>query len=111
MKIVVVGSVALDSIKTPFGDRQEILGGSATHFSLSASFFTDVGLVAVVGKDFPREHVSFLEEQNIDLSGLEIVDGETFRWEGYYEYDLNIPTFKGKSWRRHTKTPLVFATP
>ncbi len=89
MKIVVVGSVALDSIKTPFGDEQEILGGSATHFALAARFFTNVGLVAIVGKDFPAEHVSFLKERNIDLSGLETVDGETFRWEGYYEYDLN----------------------
>ena len=89
MNIVVVGSVALDSIKTPFGDGQEILGGSATHFSLAARFFTDVGLVAVVGTDFPEEHITFLEERSIDLSGLETVDGETFRWEGYYEYDLN----------------------
>ncbi len=89
MKIVVVGSVALDSIKTPFGDGVEILGGSATHFALSARFFTDVGLVAVVGEDFPPEHISFLEERSIDLAGLETVAGETFRWEGYYEYDLN----------------------
>lgn len=89
MKIIVVGSVALDSIKTPFGAGQEILGGSATHFSLSASFFTDVGLVAVVGEDFPEEHIIFLKDRSIDLEGLERVPGRTFRWEGYYEYDLN----------------------
>ncbi len=89
MKIVVVGSVALDSIKTPFGDQKEILGGSATHFSLAASFFTKVGLVAVVGKDFPEKHISFLKDRGVDLAGLQVVDGETFRWEGYYEYDLN----------------------
>jgi sugar/nucleoside kinase (ribokinase family) len=89
MKIIVVGSVALDSIKTPFGEHADILGGSATHFALAASFFTDVGLVAVVGEDFPKEHISFLEERSVDLRGLEVAPGRTFRWRGYYDYDLN----------------------
>lgn len=89
MKIVVVGSVALDSIKTPFGEGKDILGGSATHFSIAAGFFADVGLVAVVGEDFPREHIEFLKARSVDVTGLQVAPGETFRWEGYYEYDLN----------------------
>jgi sugar/nucleoside kinase (ribokinase family) len=89
MSIVVVGSMALDSIKTPFGERSEILGGSATFFSYAASFFTDVKLVGVVGKDFPRKHLDLLKKRKVDLAGLEMSDGDTFRWSGYYEYDLN----------------------
>lgn len=89
MKIVVVGSVALDTIKTPFGEAKEILGGSATHFATAASFFTDIGLVAVVGEDFSKEHLAFLEKRLVDLDGLDVTAGRTFRWEGYYEYDLN----------------------
>ena len=89
MEIMVVGSVALDSIKTPFGEVEEILGGSATHFACSASNFAKVKLVGVVGTDFPEEHIDFLKTRGIDTAGLEIVDGKTFRWRGYYEYDLN----------------------
>jgi len=89
MSIVVVGSVALDSVKTPFGEVEEVLGGSATYFSTSASFFTDVKLVAVVGEDFPDRHVKFLESRSIDLSGLQKKPGKTFRWKGKYGYDLN----------------------
>jgi len=89
MSVVVVGSIALDSVKTPFGERSNALGGSATYFSYSASFFTDVKLVGVVGKDFPQEHVQLLKKRKIDLAGLQAVDGETFRWSGTYEFDLN----------------------
>lgn len=89
MSILVVGSVAFDSIKTPFGEVEDILGGSACYFSTSASFFTDVNLVAVVGDDFPQEHIDFLKSRNIDLTGLQQSVGETFRWKGRYEYDLN----------------------
>ncbi|RJP26668.1 MAG: sugar kinase [Actinobacteria bacterium] len=89
MSILVVGSVALDSIRTPFGEVEEILGGSATFFSVAASFFSDVRLVAVVGEDFPTEHVDFLASRKVDLAGLKRVPGKTFRWKGYYEYDLN----------------------
>lgn len=89
MELLVVGSIALDSVKTPFGKVDEVLGGSATYFSVSASYFTDVNLVAVVGSDFPEEHYELLKEKNIDLSGLERVEGETFRWVGEYNYDLN----------------------
>jgi sugar/nucleoside kinase (ribokinase family) len=89
MDILVIGSVAFDSVETPFGKRDEVLGGSATYFSTAASFFTAVRLVAVVGEDFPSEHKSFLESRNIDLSGLQTRSGKTFRWKGEYGYDLN----------------------
>ncbi len=89
MSILVVGSVAFDSVETPFGTAKEVLGGSATYFSTSASFFTDVRLVAVVGEDFPPEHLDFLRSRNIDLQGLQVAPGKTFRWEGRYGYDLN----------------------
>ncbi|MBC7230858.1 MAG: sugar kinase [Actinobacteria bacterium] len=89
MSILVVGSVALDSIRTPFGEVEEILGGSATYFSVAASFFSPVRLVAVVGEDFPSEHVDFLRSRGVDTRGLRTVPGRTFRWSGYYTYDLN----------------------
>lgn len=89
MSLVVVGSVALDSVETPFGRREEALGGSATYFSTSASFFGPVRLVGVVGEDFPREHEAFLASRGVDLAGLVRRPGETFRWKGRYEYDLN----------------------
>ncbi len=89
MSILVVGSVAFDSIKTPFGVANDVLGGSACYFSTSAGFFTEVNLVAVVGDDFPQEHVDFLQSRKIDLSGLQKSQGKTFRWKGYYDYDLN----------------------
>ena len=92
MSVLVVGSVALDSVETPFGKHDDLLGGSATYFSISAGFFTDVRLVAVVGKDFPPKHIKLLEERGIDTGGLKIEDGQTFRWRGKYEYDMNTAT-------------------
>ncbi|ALC15978.1 sugar kinase [Desulfuromonas soudanensis] len=89
MSILVVGSVAFDSVETPFGRVEDVLGGSGTYFSTSASFFTDVSLVAVVGEDFPAEHLDFLRSRNVDLSGLQTAPGQTFRWKGRYGYDLN----------------------
>ena len=89
MSILVVGSVAFDSVTTPFGEADDVLGGSASYFSTSASFFTDVQLVAVIGEDFPSQHIDFLNSRNIDLSGLQTSPGKTFRWKGCYEYDLN----------------------
>lgn len=89
MAILVVGSVALDSIETPFGKAENVLGGSATYFSVSASFFTPVNLVAVVGEDFPKKHILFLKKRGVDTKGLEIADGNTFRWKGKYDYDFN----------------------
>ena len=89
MSVLVVGSVAFDSVKTPFGQVEEVLGGSGTYFSTSASFFTDVKMVAVVGEDFPAEHFDFLRSRKIDLEGLKTAQGRTFRWKGSYDYDLN----------------------
>lgn len=83
--IVVVGSVAYDSIITPYGARKRALGGSATYFSISASYFAPVRLIGVVGKDFSSEHFKLLEKRGIDLAGLEIRDGKTFFWEGEYK--------------------------
>jgi len=87
--ILVVGSVALDSIRTPFGEAQNAFGGSATYFSLAARYFSPVRLVAVVGGDFPAEHRDLLAERDIDIRGLEVADGATFRWGGVYGSDLN----------------------
>jgi sugar/nucleoside kinase (ribokinase family) len=89
MSILAVGSLALDSIETPFGTVNEALGGSAVYFSVSASFFADVNLVGVVGNDFPHEHVEFLQGRGVDLQGLQREKGQTFRWKGNYGYDLN----------------------
>lgn len=90
MSIVVVGSVALDSVETPYGKVQNALGGSATYFSVSASFFTnDVKLVAVIGEDFPNEYIKFLISKGIDLEGLEQAKGKTFRWAGRYGSNLS----------------------
>lgn len=89
MGVLVVGSVALDSVATPFGVVKEVLGGSATYFSAAASFFAPVCLVAVVGEDFSSDHLSFLKERSIDLRGLQRAKGKTFRWQGEYGYDLN----------------------
>jgi sugar/nucleoside kinase (ribokinase family) len=88
-KLLVVGSVALDTVKTPFGEVSEVLGGSATFFSTAASFFTSVDLIAVVGEDFPPQHLAFLKSRNIDLTGLERRPGATFRWKGEYTHQLN----------------------
>jgi sugar/nucleoside kinase (ribokinase family) len=87
--ILVIGSVALDSVMTPASRSKEILGGSATYFSISASFFTDVNLVATVGRDFPENYSALIRSFGVNTSGLEIKDGKTFRWEGSYLDDLN----------------------
>ena len=88
--LLVVGSVAFDSVQTPFGKVQEALGGSATYFSYCASFFTRVRLVAAVGEDFPEQHRRFLQDRGVDIGDLVTVPGgRTFRWTGEYGYDLN----------------------
>ena len=89
MALLVVGSVALDSLETPFGRREEILGGSACYFSACASYFGPTRAVAVVGEDFPQEHLDFLASRGVDLAGLVRKPGKTFRWKGKYEFDLN----------------------
>ena len=84
MSLLVVGSVAYDSVVTPAGSRQDALGGSATYFSVAASYFTPVSLVAVVGDDFRDEHLQLLSKHDVDLTGLDRRDGKTFRWSGVY---------------------------
>lgn len=88
--ILVVGSVAYDTLETPAGKRKDVLGGTATHFSVSASFFAPVHLVGVVGGDFLPEHMEFLQSRKVNTGGLEVMqDGNTFRWEGHYLHNLN----------------------
>ena len=89
MSVLVVGSVALDSVETPFGKADDVLGGSATFFSASASHLSPVQLVGVVGNDYPIEQLQPLAERGVDLSGLERADGRSFRWRGRYRHDLN----------------------
>jgi cytidine kinase len=91
MSLTVVGSVAFDALETPFGQRDKILGGAGTHFSLSASFFTDVRAVGVVGGDFGDDEWAVFQRHNINTDDIEIVkEGKTFFWRGKYEYDMNV---------------------
>jgi sugar/nucleoside kinase (ribokinase family) len=91
MTVVVVGSIAFDAVKTPFGEREKMLGGSAVHFALAASFFTDVRMVGPVGSDFGEKEYGLLRERNINTDDIEQVEGgETFFWRGHYDYDLNV---------------------
>ncbi len=119
MSLLVVGTVALDSVKTPFGNVESALGGSATYFSTSASYFTDVRLVAVIGEDFPKEHIQFLKTRKIDIRGLQQEQGKTFHWKGEYGYDLNeartlatdlnvLATFKPNIIDDHRSSEIVF---
>jgi sugar/nucleoside kinase (ribokinase family) len=89
MSVLVVGSVALDTVETPFGSTTDALGGSATFFGAAASLFCPVQLVGVVGTDFPLDQLRFLAERGVDLSGVEQAAGESFRWSGVYSFDLN----------------------
>jgi sugar/nucleoside kinase (ribokinase family) len=119
MSILVVGSVAFDTIKTPFGEVKDALGGSATYFSYAASFFSPVQLVAVVGSDFPQSSISLLHSRNISTDGLEVAKRKTFRWSGLYENDMNaahtmatelnvFQTFQPKIPSHYASTPYVF---
>ena len=88
-KILAVGSVALDTVKTPFGKADEALGGSATFFSASARFFSPVSVVAVVGEDFPKKHLALMKRLGVDTANVSVEKGRTFRWSGEYNFDLN----------------------
>ena len=118
-EILVVGSVALDTIRTPFGEAVEALGGSASYFSFSASHFAKVAIVAVVGEDFPAEHRQAFLQRGVDLGGLQSAPGRTFRWRGEYaaelghartlETQLNVfSTFHPKLDDTHRACPYVF---
>jgi sugar/nucleoside kinase (ribokinase family) len=90
MSLTVVGSIAFDSVRTPFGERERMLGGSAVHFSLAASFFSDVHVVGPVGDDFGDEQLGVMDKRGVDTSDIERVEGgETFFWQGHYDFDLN----------------------
>jgi sugar/nucleoside kinase (ribokinase family) len=89
MSVLIVGSTALDSIKTPKAENPRLLGGSASHAAVAASFFSPVKLIGVVGDDFPKKYVSLYKRHKIDLSGLQIVQGKTFHWSGEYEVNMN----------------------
>ena len=87
--MLVVGSVALDTIETPFGAVDNVLGGAASYSATAASFFSDIRLVGVIGEDFPPAHLDFFRSRGIDIAGLQCQCGQTFRWNGYYEFDMN----------------------
>src|SRR5436189_6043149 len=89
MSVLIVGSTALDSIKTPKKDDPMLLGGSASHAAVVASVFSPVKLVGVVGKDFPKKYISLYQRHGIDLRGLQIEEGKTFHWSGEYEVNMN----------------------
>ena len=89
MSLLVTGSVALDNVKTPVQEHHDLLGGSASYASMAASFFVPVNMVAIVGTDFPRQYIDLFRQRAINLDGLQIVNGKTFRWSGEYEWDLN----------------------
>ncbi|MBM3246264.1 MAG: sugar kinase [Candidatus Omnitrophica bacterium] len=89
MSIIVLGTVALDTVKTPFGKRRHMLGGSAVHFAMAARLFADVNLVAIIGEDFPKKYINFLHQKGVILTSLIKSKGKTFKWEGQYQGDLN----------------------
>ncbi len=90
MSILVVGSVALDTVETPFARVEETLGGAASYFTTAASLYNQVNLVAIVGTDFPREHLDFWRHRPVNLAGLQIKEGRTFRWTARYHMDMNV---------------------
>src|SRR5438445_1958658 len=89
MSVLIVGSTALDSIKTPKAENSRLLGGSASHAAVAASFFSPVKLIGVVGDDFPKKYIQLYRRHGIDLEGLQIVAGKTFHWSGEYEVNMN----------------------
>src|ERR1700760_4806881 len=118
MSVLVVGSIAIDSVKTQLAERLEVLGGAASYASISASFFSPVNLVGIVGQDFPKEYLELFKSRGINLDGLEVAEGRTFRWSGEYEWDMNqrktlhlelnvFETFKPKIPEAYRQTPIV----
>lgn len=115
MSVLVVGSIAFDSIETPFGARKDLLGGAATYFALAASYFTPVKVVGAVGEDFGADSIALLTRRSIDLSGIERLDGPTMRWSGRYHFDLNtrdtLDTRLGVFERFSPKIPSAYRSP
>jgi sugar/nucleoside kinase (ribokinase family) len=113
--VLVVGSVALDGIETPFGEVDDVVGGSAVHFAAAASLLAPVQVVGVVGDDYPMEDLDFLRERGVDLSGIEAAEGESFRWKGRYNYDLSsretLETRLGVFADFHPRVPEAFRDP
>lgn len=118
-ELMVVGSVALDTVVTPLGERQKMLGGSAVYFSIAASLYTPVRLVGVVGDDFPTQHIALLRRKGIDLQGLQQMSGKTFAWGGEYGHDVNeretlftelgvFETFRPRLPEQYKLTPCIF---
>src|ERR1035438_284978 len=89
MSVLIVGSTALDSIKTPGAENPRLLGGSASHAAVAASFFSPVNFIGVVGEDFPRKYLQLYRRHKINLEGLRILPGKTFHWSGEYEVNMN----------------------
>ncbi|MSQ08131.1 MAG: sugar kinase [Dehalococcoidia bacterium] len=119
MNILVVGTVAYDAVETPEGHRAKQLGGSASYFATAASYFTETGIVSVVGRDFEKPDRDLLTSRGIDLSGVQVADGDTFRWSGQYKDDLNnavtlqtqlnvLQSFSPKLGPKHTSAPYLF---
>lgn len=119
MSIIVLGTVALDTVRTPFGVRKQMLGGSAVHFAMSARLFTNVNLVAIVGEDFPQKYINFLHKKGLILTSLIRTPGKTFQWQGEYQGDLNtaltlstelgvLTTFKPKVSVEQRKIKYIF---
>ncbi|MFC1616871.1 PfkB family carbohydrate kinase [Candidatus Margulisiibacteriota bacterium] len=89
MTITIIGTVAFDTIETPIGKHEKLLGGSASYAALAASVFSDVAIISIVGKDFPNNYLSLLKSKNINVDGIKVSQNDTFAWEGYYEKDMN----------------------
>ena len=118
MSVLIVGSIAIDNIKTKLEEHVDLLGGSASYASVAASLLTTVNLVGIVGTDFPRQHVELFQSRGINIEGLQIVDGRTFRWSGEYEWDMNqrktlsvelnvFENFSPKLPENYRKTPII----
>jgi sugar/nucleoside kinase (ribokinase family) len=118
MPVLVVGSIAIDTIKTQLEERRDVLGGAASYASISASYFSPVNLVGIVGTDFPEEYVELFKSRGINLAGLEVANGKTMRWWGEYEWDMNrrrtldlalnvFETFSPTIPESYRKTPIV----
>ncbi len=119
MRVLITGSIALDSVKTPVEEHHDMLGGSASYASVAASFFAPVNMVGIVGSDFPKTYLDLYRKHRIDLAGLQVVEGKTFRWSGEYEWNLNnrrtlsvclnvFETFQPNLPAGYRKTPYVF---